>query len=77
MRGSVNLANLGLLEFRLVWGLGAGQTRVAPWARRPKAVIPDSVVASKLAIALAVVSRGRGSLLPDRWHLGRQRHLYF
>ena len=25
MRGSVNLANLGLLEFRLVRGVGAGQ----------------------------------------------------
>jgi len=25
MKGSVNLANLGLLEFRLVRGLGAGQ----------------------------------------------------
>jgi hypothetical protein len=25
MQGSVNLANLGLLEFRLAWGLGAGQ----------------------------------------------------
>jgi hypothetical protein len=24
MQGSVNLANLGLLEFRLAWGLGAG-----------------------------------------------------
>ena len=28
MRGSVNLANLGLLEFRLVRGLGAGQWRL-------------------------------------------------
>jgi hypothetical protein len=27
MQGSVNLANLGLLEFRLAWGLGAGQSQ--------------------------------------------------
>ena len=29
MQGSVNLANLGLLEFRLAWGLGAGHRRGA------------------------------------------------
>ncbi len=44
MRGSVNLANLGLLEFRLARGLGAGQVAVLQTTKNgERRVVPLSL----------------------------------
>ena len=55
MQGSVNLANLGLLEFRLVWGLGAGHMYD---------IIDTAVVAGSFkTLAAAVTAAGLVSTL--------------